>query len=80
MQKLELTAKQLNDRIQLHTSGVSDEFSTLPTTPENDQTLVSQSVAFPVSPQATTSFQQVSQRKCPNPYTKYNLEEEIEVH
>ena len=27
-----------------------------------------------------TSFQQISQRKCPTPYQKYNLEDEDEIH
>ena len=57
----------------MHTSGVSDEF-------EHDQTLVNKSDEFPAPPQATTSFQQVSQRKCLTPYEKYNPEEGIEVH
>ena len=46
-QKLKSAARQLNDRTQLYTSGVSDEFSELPTTPEHDQTLVNQSNEFP---------------------------------
>ena len=33
--------------MQLHTSGASDEFSELPTTPEYGQTLVNQSDVFP---------------------------------
>ena len=32
-EKLKFAAKQLNDKIQLQTSGVSNEFSDLPTTP-----------------------------------------------
>ena len=51
----------------------------LPTTPEHDQT-VNQSDVFPALTQATRSFQQVGQRKCPTPYTKDNLHEEIEAH
>ena len=35
-QKLKFAAKQLNDKLQLHTSGVSDELSKLPTTSEHD--------------------------------------------
>ena len=42
--------------------------------------IVNQSNEFPAPPQATASFQQVSQRKCPNPYPRVNLEEETEVH
>ena len=79
-QKLKFATRQLNDRIELHTSGVSDEFRELTITPEHDQTLVNQSNVFPAPPQATILLQQVSQRKCPNPYPKDNPEEEIEVH
>ena len=63
----------------MHTSGVSDKFSELPSTSEHDQTM-NQSDQFPVLPQAITSFHQVSQRKCSTPYPKGNLEGEIEVH
>ena len=46
--KLKFAARHLNDRIQLHTSGVSYEYSELPTTSEHDQMLVNQSNEFPV--------------------------------
>ena len=59
-EKLKFAAKQLNERIQLYTSGVSGEFSELPTTFEHDQTLENQSDEFPASPQAMTSFLQVN--------------------
>ena len=55
--------------------GASDGFSELPTTPKYDQPLVNQSDMFPAPPQATTSFQQGSQRKCPTAYLKDNLKE-----
>ena len=32
------------------------------------------------TPQVTTSFQQISQRKCPAPYPKDNLEKEDGIH
>ena len=35
-QKLKYAAKQINDKIILHTSGASDEFSDIPTTSEYD--------------------------------------------
>ena len=35
-QKLKFAARQFNDRMLLHTSGVSDEFTELPTTLEHD--------------------------------------------
>ena len=50
-QKLKFAAKQLNDRVHLHTSGVLDEFSELPTTPEHDETLLNQSNELPKPPQ-----------------------------
>ena len=56
MQKLKVAAKQLNDKIQLHTLGVSAKFSELPITPEYYQPLVNQSDVFPGPHQATTSF------------------------
>ena len=80
MQKLKFVAKQPNDKIQLCTSGASDEFSALPNTPEYDQPLVNQSDVFPAPHKAMTSFQQGSQRKCHTPYPKDNLEKDIEVH
>ena len=80
MQKFKFASEQLNDKIQLHSSGVSDKFSDLPTIPEYDQPLVNQSDVFPAPPQATTSFLQGSQRKCPTPCLKDNPVEEIEAH
>ena len=38
--KVKFAARQLNDKIQLHISGVSDKYSELTTTSEHDQTLV----------------------------------------
>ena len=64
----------------MHTWGASDKFSELHTTPEYDQPLVNQSDLFPAPHQATSSFQQGSQRKCPVPYPKDNVKVEIEVH
>ena len=46
-QKLKFAARQLNDGIPMHTSGLSDEFSELPTNSEYHQTLVNQSDEFP---------------------------------
>ena len=54
MQKLKLTAKLINDEIQLYTSGASHEFSEYPTTPEYDQASVNQNDMFPAPPQVTT--------------------------
>ena len=68
--KLKFVAKHLNDKIQFHTSGTSDECSELTTTPEHDQPLVNQSDVFSASPKATTSSQQGSQRKYPALYPK----------
>ena len=45
--KLKFAARQLNDRIQLHTLGGSEEYSELPTTLEHDQIIVSQSDDHP---------------------------------
>ena len=70
IQKLKFAAKQLNDKIHLHTSGKSDKFKELPTTPKYDEPLVNQSVVFPAPPEVTTSFQQGCQRKCSTPYPK----------
>ena len=64
----------------MYTSAVLDEFSKLPTIPENGQTLVNQSDGFPASPQAIISFLQGSKIKCLIPYPKDNLEEEREAH
>ena len=49
-------------------------------TPWHDHTLVNQSEEFPVPPQAITSLLPGSERRCPIPYPKDNLEEEIEVN
>ena len=54
--KSKFAVKQLNDKTQLHTSGISDWFSELPTTPKHDQMLVNQSNEVPVSPQAKNHF------------------------
>ena len=67
-EKLKFAAKQLNDRIQLHTSGASYEFSELPNTPYHGQALVNESDELPATPQAITSFLQGSKRKCPTPW------------
>ena len=64
----------------MHTSGASDEFSELPTTPEYDQALINKNDDFLHPIQVTASFQHVIQRKCPTTYPKDNVEEEIEVH
>ena len=68
--KLKFVAKRLSNRIQLHTSLGSDEYSELPTMSQHDQTLVNQSFEFPSPPQATMSFQTNSQRQCPILYPK----------
>ena len=47
-QILKFAAEHLNDRLHLHTSGVSDVYSEFPTTPQHDQTLVNHNDEFPV--------------------------------
>ena len=60
-QKLKFETLQLNDRILLHISGISDDFSELHTTSEHSQILVNQSDEFPASHKATKPFQQVKE-------------------
>ena len=80
IKKLKFAAKQLNDRILLHTLEVPNKYSELPTTPDHDQTSVNQSDEFPAPSLAVTSFWQISQRKCTALNPRDNPEEEDEIH
>ena len=75
--KLKFAVRQLNDRIQLCISGVSNEFSALPTNPEHDQTLVNQSDEFLAPLRQQNHFNNLV--NCHTPYPKDNLKEEYEI-